>query len=215
VVFLRRGWPVAFQRPVNAPLIEFHVPPESYPTDPSQPTAVRRLLSWAFGPFSTCRSRRSTCRELAGLTPLRLQGLVTLLTAFSLRNLVGSVSHRQRSWDSPFGAFSPDRYSTRFHIKSTHLPFHPPLFPDAEAPDRPDRPRLLGLHPDRRPERTPMGLASAPPGNSRGVPPSRACREDLDQDFARSPLTRFVARTTNGSANRRPRVSISLRFARP
>jgi hypothetical protein len=104
VVFLRRGWPVAFQRPVNAPLIEFRFPPESYPTDPSQPTAVRRLLSWAFGPFSTCRNRRSTCRELAGLTPLRLQGLVTLLTAYSLRNLVGFVSHRQHSWDSPFGA---------------------------------------------------------------------------------------------------------------
>jgi hypothetical protein len=79
------------------------------PTDPSQPTAVRRLLSWASGPFSTCRNRRSTCRELAGLTPLRLQGLVTLLTAYSLRNLVGSVSHRQHSWDSPFGVCSSCR----------------------------------------------------------------------------------------------------------
>jgi hypothetical protein len=34
---------------------------------------------------------------------LRLQGLVTLLTAYSLRNLVGSISHRQHSWDLPFG----------------------------------------------------------------------------------------------------------------
>ena len=164
MVFLQRGWPVAFQRPVNAPLVEFHVPPESYPTDPSQPTAVRRLLSWAFGPFSTCRNRRSTCRELAGLTPLRLQGLVTLLTAYSLRNLVGSVSHRQHSWDSPFGAFSPARVPTCFHAESTHLPFHLSLFPNAEAPDRPDKPRLLGLDPARRPDQTPMGLASAMTG---------------------------------------------------
>jgi hypothetical protein len=35
----------------------------------------------------------------------RLQGLVTLLTVSSLRSRAGSVSHRQRSWDSPFGAF--------------------------------------------------------------------------------------------------------------
>jgi hypothetical protein len=34
---------------------------------------------------------------------LRLQGLLTLLTAYSLRNLVGFVSHRQHSWASPFG----------------------------------------------------------------------------------------------------------------
>jgi hypothetical protein len=215
VVFLRWVWPVAFQRPVNAPLVEFRVPPESYPTDPSQPTVVRQLLSWAFGPFSTCQNRRSTCRELAGLTPLRLQGLVTLLTAYSLRNLVGFVSHRQHSWASPFGVFSPARYSTRFHIESTHLPFHLPLFPNAEAPDRPDRPRFLGLDPARRPDRTPMGLASAPPENSLGVLPFRACCEDLDQDFARSPLTRFADRTTNDPIDRRLRVSIDLRFACP
>jgi hypothetical protein len=114
VVFLPWAWPVAFQRPVNAPLVEFHLPPECYPTDPSQPTAVRRLLSWASGPFSTCQNRRFTCRELAGLTPLRLQGLVTLLTAYSLRNLVGSVSHRQRSWDSPFGVLLSCQVSNVF-----------------------------------------------------------------------------------------------------
>jgi hypothetical protein len=89
-------------------------PPESYPVDPSRPAAADQPLSWAFGPFSTCQDRRSTCRELAALTSFRLQGLVTLLTAYSLRSLAGSVSHRQHSWDSPFGAYPPARYPTRF-----------------------------------------------------------------------------------------------------
>jgi hypothetical protein len=36
----------------------------------------------------------------------RLQGLATLLAACSPRRLVGPLSSRQRSWDSPYGAFS-------------------------------------------------------------------------------------------------------------
>jgi hypothetical protein len=102
--FPSEGWPGAFQRPVKSPLVEFRLPPEYYPVGPSRSAAAGQLLSWAFGPFSTCRNRRSTDRELAGLTRLRLQGLVTLLTVYSLRFLDGSVSHRQHSWDLPFGA---------------------------------------------------------------------------------------------------------------
>jgi hypothetical protein len=45
----------------------------------------------------------------------RLQGLVTLLTAFSLRSRAGSLSHRQRSWDSPFGGPPPGRYPVCYH----------------------------------------------------------------------------------------------------
>jgi len=45
----------------------------------------------------------------------RLQGLVTLMTAFSLRSRAGSVSHRQRSWDSPFGGPPPGRYPVCYH----------------------------------------------------------------------------------------------------
>jgi hypothetical protein len=36
-------------------------------------------------------------------TTFRLQGLATLLAGSSLRSRAGFVSHRQRSWDSPFG----------------------------------------------------------------------------------------------------------------
>ena len=44
----------------------------------------------------------------------RLQGLVTLLTVSSLRTRAGFFSHRQRSWDSPFGGFSSRKVSDAF-----------------------------------------------------------------------------------------------------
>jgi len=56
----------------------------------------------------------------------RLQGLVTLLAACSRPNRVGLVSCRQRSWDSPFGAFSSGRGADAFPRLRTHLPFLPP-----------------------------------------------------------------------------------------
>jgi hypothetical protein len=59
------------------------------------------------------RNRRSTGRGLYLPATFRLQGLVTLLAAYALRALAGSVSTRQRSWDSPFGAFSPRKVRRR------------------------------------------------------------------------------------------------------
>jgi hypothetical protein len=56
----------------------------------------------------------------------RLQGLVTLLAAYSRPNRVGLISCRQRSWDSPFGAFSSERGADAFPRLRTHLPFLPP-----------------------------------------------------------------------------------------
>jgi hypothetical protein len=44
------------------------------------------------GPLSTGHARPAM---------FRLQGLATLLTVYSPRNLAGLVSSRQRSWDSP------------------------------------------------------------------------------------------------------------------
>jgi hypothetical protein len=51
------------------------------------------------------------------------------LTAYSPRSLAGSVSHRRRSWDFPFGAFSSRKVSGAFPPRRTHLPFHPPVYP--------------------------------------------------------------------------------------
>jgi hypothetical protein len=63
------------------------------------------------------RARRSTCHELCLLVTFRPQGLVTLSTVYSLRIRAGFVSHRQRSWDLPFGAFSSQEVFRRFHPK--------------------------------------------------------------------------------------------------
>ena len=90
------------------PLFEFGVPPEYVSVSPSRLASARQLLSWAFVPFSTCRASGSTLmRVLPRLASVRLQGLVTLLTVFSPPALTGFVSHRQRSWDFPFGAVIP------------------------------------------------------------------------------------------------------------
>ncbi len=61
------------------------------------------------------RIQRSTHHGLCLPALFRPQGLVTLSTVFSLRIPVGFVSHRRRSWDSPFGAFPPHKVSERFH----------------------------------------------------------------------------------------------------
>jgi hypothetical protein len=81
--------------------------------------------------------RRSTFRGLCLPATFRLQGLATLLTVFSLRTPAGSVSHRRRSWDSPFGAFPSRKVPGAFPPESTHLPFLHPVEPPAEASDRP------------------------------------------------------------------------------
>jgi len=44
----------------------------------------------------------------------RLQGLVTLLTVYSLRDRAGLISDRQRFWDSPCGAYSSRKVSLGF-----------------------------------------------------------------------------------------------------
>jgi hypothetical protein len=44
----------------------------------------------------------------------RLQGLVTLLTVCALESRASFVSHRQRSWDSPFGDFLSHRHPRPF-----------------------------------------------------------------------------------------------------
>jgi hypothetical protein len=135
-VFLRRGPLIVVQCDQLHPLFEFCVPPEFCSVHPRRPAAARQLLSWAFVPFSTFRGRRSTCCELAALTLFRLQGLVTLLAVCSLRSLAGSVSHRQRSWDSPFGVFLPSACSD-VSIRPFPLTVSPAVVPD--IPVRPAR----------------------------------------------------------------------------
>jgi hypothetical protein len=155
-----------------APLSEFHLPLESFPAIPSRPTAVHRLLSWAFHSLQHMKDRRSTCREFASLATFRLQGLATLLAVSSLRSRAGFVSHRQRSWDSPFGAFPPRRGSRTFPHRKAHLPFHPPLFLVLKHRAGPVGSRFLGL-PPRECLDDAMGLAPQRPAAPLGFAPSR------------------------------------------
>lgn len=60
---------------------------------------------------------------------VRLQGLVTLWAVYALRARAGFVSHRRRSWDSPFGAFSSRKVSAPFPAGRTRVPFLPSVIP--------------------------------------------------------------------------------------
>jgi len=80
------------------------------------PAAAGRQLSWAFVPFSTRRTGRSTgrrrCHPPATFRP---QGLVTLSTVYALHVRAGSVSRRRRSWDFTLRSiFLHERCSWRF-----------------------------------------------------------------------------------------------------
>jgi hypothetical protein len=130
-------------------------------------------------------------RALPRPVTFRLQGLATLLAAFSRRLRAGFFSHRQRSWDSPFGAFPSDKVSGAFPPERTHLPFCAAVVPAAEAVSRPGRPRFLGFIPCRSPWRQQQVLVALPLGAPVGFALPGLTREGLDQDFARSPLSRF------------------------
>jgi len=103
------------------------------------------------------QNRRSTFREFASPASFRLQGLVALLAAFSLRFLAGSVSHRQRSWDSPFGGFPSRKVAEASPLRLDPHTVSPAVLPGAVAPGRPGGPRFLGLVPSESPLR-PRGV---------------------------------------------------------
>jgi len=115
------------------------------------------------------QDRRSTSRGLYRPATFRLQGLVTLLTVSSLRSLAGSVSHRQRSWDSPFGASSSQKVSGRLRPEAPTYRFsHRYTLYRSTGPAR--RTAVPGFRPFReslatrtclapRPLAAPLGLA--------------------------------------------------------
>jgi len=130
-----------------SPLFEFRLPPEFPPAVPSRPDASDQHLSWASAPYSTRQDRRSTCRRLCPPATFRPQGLVTLSAAYSLRSLAGFVSHRRRSWDSPFGAVLPRKVPGMFPHRESPRTVCPADIPRAIARGRPGRPRFLGFDP--------------------------------------------------------------------
>jgi hypothetical protein len=131
----------------SSPLFEFRLPLESYPAKPSRSAAADQLLSWAFVPFSTSGIQGPLTR-VRPPAAFRLQGLITLLTVFSLRCRAGSVSHRALL------GFALRSISLTTGIRGVTTRMHPPTVPPvgapaAEAVGRPNGPRFLGFDPSQ------------------------------------------------------------------
>jgi hypothetical protein len=75
----------------------------------------------------------------------RLQGLVTLVTAYSLQSRAGFVSHRQRSWDSPFGGPPRQKVSEALSPRRAHVPFGQAVFPPPKRRAGPKGPGFWAL----------------------------------------------------------------------
>jgi hypothetical protein len=105
------------------------------------------------------RNRESTYRGLCLPATFRLQGLVTLLAAYSSRSRAGLISYQQRSWDSPFGAFSSRKVSDPFPDQKNPHTVPPVGIPAPEGTGRLDRPRFLGCDPSESPWRSDALLA--------------------------------------------------------
>jgi hypothetical protein len=81
------------------PFCEFRLPSESSNTFlVRQPQPANTSLGLSF-PAALEASDVHRLQTLPRSASLRLQGLVTLLTLYSVRNRAGSISHRRRSWD--------------------------------------------------------------------------------------------------------------------
>jgi len=93
---------------------------QSHLADQPQPISSSHGLCF---PTAHEASKVRSPRALPPPATFRLQGLATLLTVYSLRGRAGLVSYRQRSWDSPFGAFSSQLVTGRFRTGRTHISF--------------------------------------------------------------------------------------------
>jgi hypothetical protein len=135
------------------------------------------------------------------------------VTVSSLRIRAGFLSHRRRSWDSPFGVFPSRKVPGTFPSESTHIPFRPASDPAAVAESRPNGLRFLGFDPFESPLRPGEGLARRPPDTPMGFALPGLLIASLGQRFGRPPLLRFVVPVASHGPDRRLRVSINWRPA--
>jgi hypothetical protein len=151
-------------------------------------------------------------RALPAPATVRPQGLLTLSAAYALRARAGFVSHRRRSWDSPFGAFSFRKVSAAFPGGRTRVPFLPSVIP---PPKRWAGPTgrgfraftLPGVPGDRR------SVSTATAGCSHGLHPSRVCWRTPGPGFHPAYSHALCGRRPYEQRRRRPGASISLRLA--
>lgn len=151
-------------------------------------------------------------RALPQPATVRLQGLATLLAAFARRALAGFVSHQQRSWDSPFGAFPSRKVPAALRDWCTHVPFLPSLFPSPERWAGPTGRGFWALTLPRVPgDRT--GFNSPTAGCSLGFCPPRVSRPRPCPGFHPRSSHALHARSHSDHVRRRPGVSIGSRLA--
>jgi hypothetical protein len=169
------------------PLVELRLPLESYPATPTRPPRRPSPLM-GFRSLQHIRNPRSTSREPSQPATFRLQGLATLLAACSLESRAGFVSHRRRSWDSPFGGVLSRQASTAFRPRRTHLPLAQRYFRRRSVrPAR--RASVSGSTPARIALRLCEVLTRQPPAPPLGFAPLGVICEGLALDFSKAPLT--------------------------
>ena len=150
-------------------------PSRATPATPSWPAETGPTPLLGSASLQHIRERRSTFRGLCLPATFRPQGLVTLSTVSSLRTPAGFVSRRQRSWDSPFGAFPSQEASARFRTHEPTYRFAARLR-RREAATQPVRPRFLGFDPPKSPWRSDAWLARRSLDAPLGFAPSRVCQ---------------------------------------
>jgi hypothetical protein len=139
------------------------------------------------------RNRRSTSRGLYLPATFRPQGLITLSTVSSLRSRAGFLSHRLRSWDSPFGAFSSRKAVCALPHRRRPRTVPPASETAYRRGGRPCGPRFLGL-PFRESLATGRGFSTSTAGGSPGVSPSRVRSRQPGSGFL--PISSHALRRT-------------------
>jgi hypothetical protein len=161
------------------PLFELHLPLECYPDAPTRPAAANRILSWALSPYSTQR--------IEGPLDAGLPARYVPPSGFGypLDGFLPSIPCRFCFAPAALMGFTLRRFLLSEGIRNVSarmspLTVQPSGLPAAEAPDRPDRPRLLGFYPSESPWRYDRGLARQSLEPPLGFALPGYSREDLD-----------------------------------
>jgi hypothetical protein len=134
------------------------------------------------------------------------------LAVYSRRARAGFVSHRRRSWDSPFGAFPSQKVSAAFPGGRTHIPFHPSVIPASKRRAGPTGRGSWALPLPRVPGDQ-AGSSSPTAGCSLGLRPLRVFQRKPCPGFHPDSAHALCGLDLRDRSHRRPGVSIGLRLA--
>jgi hypothetical protein len=195
------------------PLFEFRLRLERCPAKPSRPAATGRLLSWAFGPYSTSRPKGPL---RAGFPcPLRSALRVSLPSRrFPPFGPLPVLFHTGGAPGLPPSKLSPLERYPHVSVRKDPRTVSPGVLPATEIPGRPAGPRFLGFGPLKSPSPSEARLTLRSPGAPLGFPLPGFSSGGLVRVF-----TRISSPALGVAASRirfclRLRVSIGLRLVR-